>query len=358
MRKLPRGGWLNSLRRLGLADSAEVGDYDLLTRYVQCRDEAAFEAILSRHGEMVLRVCRRHLDNAADAEDAFQAVFLVLARDADRIGQRESLAGWLFRVAYHIARKIMGKNARRTTFAVQDEDRVTGSDAADAFERDELKAIVEEEIHALPDRFRGAVVLCFLEGRSNSEAAAVLGCPRGTVDSRLATARQKLHRSLLKRGVSLSGAALGAIWTGDSSAGPMADLSNRTLHAVLEFARTGSAAGAVSSHVLSIVAGVVNTMTTNKLPLIAALALSLCLMGGAGTVYLAAPDGNAPPAPSGQGEAEAAGRRENRTQTGCAGPTRSVRRGTPRETAETGWTEAAHGRNAAQRFVGIPERNI
>jgi RNA polymerase sigma factor (sigma-70 family) len=296
MRKSPRVGWLLSVRRLGLADTAEVGDGALLTRYVQNRDEAVFEAILRRHGDMVLRVCRRHL-NGTDAEDAFQAVFLVLARDADRIGNRESLAGWLFRVAYHVSRKIMGKTARRPTFAVRDEDRVTGSDAADAFERDELRAIVEEEVHALPDRFRGPVVLCYLEGRSNSEAAAMLGCPRGTVDSRLATARQKLRSSLLKRGVSLSGAALGTVWAGESSAGPLGDLSARTLHAVMEFGRTGSAAGAVSSHVLSIVAGVVNTMTANKLPLIVALAVSLCLMGSAGTVYLAAPDGKTPTDP-------------------------------------------------------------
>lgn len=311
MRKSPPSQWLQSLRRLGVADLAEVGDGVLLARYVHDRDEVAFEAILRRHGDMVLRACRRHLENPADAEDAFQAVFLVLARDAGRIGNRESLAGWLFRVAYHISRKIMGKSARRQTLPVRDEDRVTGADAAAAVDRDELRAIVEEEVHALPDRFRGPVVLCYLEGRSNSEAAALLGCPRGTVDSRLSTARQRLHRSLLKRGVGLSGAALGAVWAGESSAASHSELTSRTLHAVMEFTRTGSAAGAVSSHVLSIVAGVANTMTTNKMPLVAALAVSLCLMGGAGTVYYAAQDGKggktpAKPADKGKEAAKAA----------------------------------------------------
>src|SRR5260370_1119366 len=250
---------------------------------------------------MGLRVFRRHLDNGADAEDAFQAVFLVLARDAARIGNRESLAGWLFRVAYHISRKIMGKNARRRTVPVRDEDRIT--DPNDARDRDELRAIVEEEVHALPDRFRAAVVLCYLEGRSNSEAAALLGCPRGTVDSRLATARQKLHRRLINRGVSLSGAGVAAIWAGESAAAAPG-LTARTLHAALEFARTGSAAGVVSSHVLSLVAGVANTMTTNKLPLIAALAVSLCLMGGAGTIYYANADGDKSGVPADKAKAK------------------------------------------------------
>src|SRR2546429_451702 len=178
MLKSSRNRLLLSLRRLG--DSTEVSDAALLERFVALKDESAFEAMLRRHGDMVLRVCRRHLESGPDAEDAFQAVFLVLARDAGRIGRRESLAGWLFRVAYHISRKLMGKNARRRTLPLAEGDRAT--DTADEFDRAELRAVVEEEVHALPDRFRAPVVLCYLEGRSNSEAAALLGCPRGTVD--------------------------------------------------------------------------------------------------------------------------------------------------------------------------------
>src|SRR5262249_870124 len=118
------------------------------------------------------------------------------------------------------------------------------------------------------------------------------------------TARERLHRSLLKRGVGLSSVALGAVRAGKSSAGSHSELTNRTLHAVMEFTRTGSAAGAVSSHVLSIVAGVANTMTTNKLPLVAALAVSMCLMGGAGTVYFAAPQEKAQPKAADKGKAK------------------------------------------------------
>ncbi|MFL5340924.1 MAG: RNA polymerase sigma factor [Gemmataceae bacterium] len=269
---------LLSLRRL--SDSTDVCDAALLERFVALKDELAFEALLRRHGDMVLRVCRRHLESGPDAEDAFQAVFLVLARDAGRIAHRESLAGWLFRVAYHVSRKLMGKNARRRTLPLAEGDRV--ADTTEEFDRAELRAMVEEEVHALPDRFRAPVVLCYLEGRSNSEAAALLGCPRGTVDSRLATARRKLYQRLSSRGVALSGAgAVAAVWQDDGAAGA-AGLTARTLEAVNQFARTGSAAGAASSHVLSLVAGVSQTMTANKLSVVIALAVAFSLLGGAG----------------------------------------------------------------------------
>jgi len=280
MLKSPRNRLLLSLRLLRQsADHGDLSDADLLERFVSRRDEAAFEALLNRHGEMVLRVCGRHLANPSDAEDAFQAVFLVLARDAGRIGRRESLAGWLFRVSYYISRKLMGKNARHRTVTLRDSDRA--SDAMTEIDRAELRTIVEVEVNALPDKFRAAVVLCYLEGRSNSEAAALLGCPRGTVDSRLATARQKLHQRLVRRGVALSGAAVAGVWQGDGQAAA-AGLTARTLGAACQYARIGSAAGAVSSEVLSLVAGVSNTMTASKLSVFVALAVGLSLLGGAG----------------------------------------------------------------------------
>src|SRR5579871_3265575 len=153
------GRLLDTLRRLG--QGLEGSDASLLGRFVEQRDEAAFEAILRRHGDMVMRTCRRHL-GSNDAEDAFQAVFLVLARDAARIGNRESLAGWLFRVAYHVSRKLMGRNARRRDVSIRDEDHPRSSETA-MIERDELRAEVEREINSLPDRLRAPVVLCYLE---------------------------------------------------------------------------------------------------------------------------------------------------------------------------------------------------
>ena len=134
-------------------------------------------------------------------------------------------------------------------------------------------------------------MLCYLEGRSNSEAAALLGCPRGTVDSRLAAARQKLYQRLVSRGVTLSGvAALATVWQGEGQASA-ASLTARTVAAVAQFTRTGSAAGTVSSHVLSLVAGVCQTMTANKLSVVVALAIGLSLLGGAGyTAFYASAD--------------------------------------------------------------------
>jgi len=174
----------------------------------------------------------------------------------------------------------MGKNARRQNVPLRESDR-TG-DSAIEIDQAELRAMVEQEVNALPDKFRAAVVLCYLEGRSNSEAAALLGCPRGTVDSRLATARQKLYQRLLRRGVTISSAAaVAAVWQGDANADAVG-LTARTLHAVANFARTGKAAGAVSNQVLSLVAGVSNTMTASKLSIVAAFAVGLSLLGGAG----------------------------------------------------------------------------
>src|SRR5262249_12014478 len=211
----PPSRLLQTLRRLG--PGPEGADAELLRRFVEHQDELAFEELLRRHGDQVMRVCRRHLGSSADADDAFQAVFLVLARDAGRIARHESLAGWLFRVAYHVSRKLMGQNARRRMLPVQDDDRCA---AGDQLEIDcaEQRAAVESEVNALSDRLRSAVVLCYVEGRTTAEAATLLGCPKGTVESRLAAARKKLQARLLKRGIALGAAgSLEPLLTPDGS---------------------------------------------------------------------------------------------------------------------------------------------
>lgn len=294
MLKTPPNRLLQALRRLS-GPASEDADASLLERFVRDREEAAFEALLHRHGDMVLRVCRRHLDHA-DAEDAFQAVFLVLARDAARIGRRESLAGWLFRVAYFVSRKAMGKAARRKAVSLREGDRA--ADFTDDAAREETRAAVEEEVAALPDRLRAPVVLCYLEGHSNSEAAALLGCPRGTIDSRLAAARKKLHARLLKRGIALSGVlALESLWQSEGHARVVPSLVARTVQAVSQFARTGSAAGVAAQQVLKLAAGVANTMSTNRMTMLAAFAVMLTLAGGTGiTVFNVQADGQKPAA--------------------------------------------------------------
>src|SRR5262245_12813587 len=173
----PPSRLLQTLRRLGQAP--EGADAELLRRFIEQKDEPAFEELLRRHGDLVMRVCRRHLGSSADADDAFQAVFLVLARDAGRIARRESLAGWLFRVAYHVSRKLMGQNARRRMLPVQVAERGGAGEQVE-IDRDEQRSIVEAEVNALPERQRSAVVLCYVEGRTTAEAATLLGCPKGT----------------------------------------------------------------------------------------------------------------------------------------------------------------------------------
>jgi RNA polymerase sigma factor (sigma-70 family) len=173
-----------------------VPDSELLRRFTHDRDEAAFELLVWRHGSMVLGLCRRAIRDEQLAEDAFQAVFLVLARRAGAV--RGNLGGWLFQVARRVAARA-GKNRPVVQPAIEP----LTQPPVDSVERAELATILDAEIARLPDRLRRPVVLCYLGGRSTEDAAGELGCPRGTVLSRLATARKHLAERLLRRGVVL-----------------------------------------------------------------------------------------------------------------------------------------------------------
>src|SRR5262249_8232700 len=170
-----------------IPSAPDVPDKMLLDRFVASRDENAFAALLQRHGPMVLGVCRRLLGKAHDAEDAFQAAFLVLARQAGRISRKESVGSWLYGVAYRVslrARRTMSQRQRHEALHAADRGTVDPGPAAAA--DGELSLIVDEELHRLPERFRAPLVLCYLAGKSNEEAARELGCPPGTLFSRLA----------------------------------------------------------------------------------------------------------------------------------------------------------------------------
>ncbi|MGL6075806.1 MAG: RNA polymerase sigma factor [Fimbriiglobus sp.] len=196
-----RTNWFSTLAHK-LAPPASGSDAELLARYVGQRDTAAFAQMVERHAHVVRGVCRARLHNPADADDAFQVVFLCLARDAHTIRNREALAGWLVRVAHLTALKLRRQESRRTTEALP--EALPDMTLNETPEDRETAAILTEVLAEMPAPLRAVLVLCGLEERSNSEAAEILGCPKGTVDSRLSTAKQQLRQKLLKRGVAFT----------------------------------------------------------------------------------------------------------------------------------------------------------
>ena len=185
-------------------------DAQLLSDFLTHHDESAFGTLVSRHGPMVLRVCRDVLGDPSDAEDAFQATFLVLVRRAGAIRDRSSLGPWLYEVAWRISRRARANAARRR--AQQRQVFAMDTDAAsvppfDPAQR-ELKPILHEEIHRLPAKFRDAIVLCYLEGFTVEVAARRLHCPVGTLKSRLSRGRDLLRSRLVRRGLTTSAVLL------------------------------------------------------------------------------------------------------------------------------------------------------
>ncbi len=181
-------------------------DSVLLHRFTAHRDDASFEALVARHGPMVLGVCRSVLRHEQDAEDAFQATFLALARKASTIRRREALAGWLFGVAYRVAVKAHARAARRPVGVEACEERVPDRRSADPLldmtVRD-LRRVVCEELQHLPERYRLPIVLCYLEERSQDEAARQLGWGKGVLRGRLDRGRHRLRVRLARRGLAL-----------------------------------------------------------------------------------------------------------------------------------------------------------
>jgi RNA polymerase sigma factor (sigma-70 family) len=195
--------------RLVLAEVSRATDRDLLNRFACSQDEAAFEVLVRRHGALVMSVARRVLGNEADAEDIFQTTFLLLAWKAASTAWQESVAGWLHRTAHHLACKARSAAQRRARHEKLAAPPGCANPLAQMTAR-ELLAVLDEELLRLPDRYRVPLVLCYLKGATRDEAARELGCPPATVKSRLARGRDRLHRALERRGLTLAG-VLGAV---------------------------------------------------------------------------------------------------------------------------------------------------
>jgi RNA polymerase sigma factor (sigma-70 family) len=261
--------------------AAGLGEGALLDRFVSRGDEAAFEALVARHGPMVWSVCRRALRDPNDAEDAFQATFLVLARRAGSIRGRDRLAGWLHGVACKVAARARREAARKPSpIRVPTPTPAPDDDAS----RRERAALLHEEIDRLPGKYREPIVLCHLEGCTHDEAAARLGWPVGTVRGRLARGRDRLRDRLIRRGLAAPGALEGWSWLGSAIVGVPDALGEVTVRAAAAsrlaagVGRWFGTARAARARGVEWAEGVRRTMLMNQLRTFAAMTLTAGLL--------------------------------------------------------------------------------
>ena len=311
------------LRRIAPEDA--LTDAELAGRYADHRDAAAFEVLVWRHGPMVWATCRRVLRHQQDVEDAFQATVLALARAAGTLGSRQAVAGWLHRVATNAALNL--KARRRTTGLAHD---VPAPPEADG----ELSGAVDEELEQLPHRMRAAFVLCCLEGMTSAEAARELGCPVGTVDSRLHAARTRLRDRLTRRGLGPTAVLVGATCAPSATA---------TLPApwVATALRHATVPGAVPNNINLSATGVLKAMSVSKLKSAVALLLVsgvLLIGGGFGLAHLIGQPGDAP---GSSGEPK--------------GPPKAAARGPVKSSDD--WSKAVNGLQARVVLVEKPRSN-
>jgi RNA polymerase sigma factor (sigma-70 family) len=260
----------------GLAARPGADDRRLLGRFAARRDEAAFAELVRRHGPMVLGVCRRVLRDAHDAEDAFQATFLVLARKAAAAGRGDSVGGWLYRVAYTTALKARASAAARRRHESQVRGRIP-IDALDEVTGRELLAVLDEELSRLPERERAPLVLCYLEGKARDEAAAELGWSLGTLKRRLEEGRGRLRARLSQRGLALPAVLLAA---GAAASAVPAALAAETSRA---------AAGGAAAQVVALAEAVIRATSVGKLKAVASAVVAAVLVAGASLWALRTP---------------------------------------------------------------------
>jgi RNA polymerase sigma factor (sigma-70 family) len=263
-----------------------VADSQLLGRFVSHQNEAAFTTLVERHGPMVMGICRRILCNCHDAEDAFQATFLVLVRRARDIREPDRLANWLYGVAYRTATKAKADAVRRQAREDQAVDQRANAREDQGLWYD-LRPILDEEINLLPAKYRIPVVLCYLQGKTNEEAARHLGWPKGTVATRLARARERLRHRLTRRGIALSTAVMATTLSQATASGALpATVANDTIQAaLLVAANQGVTAGVVVNQIAALTEGVLKTMILTKLKTVAVVVLMVGIGGiGAGAV--------------------------------------------------------------------------
>jgi RNA polymerase sigma factor (sigma-70 family) len=244
----------------GPPPDGDPDDRHLLERFVATRDAAAFAALVRRHGPMVMGVCRRLLHDAHEAEDAFQATFLVLVHKARSVGRPEFLGPWLHGVAYRTAARV--RQAARRRARTREAVAVPDADPTVAAVRRELRQVLDEELGRLAPKYRDPLVLVYLEGKTTAEVARRLACPTGTVLSRLARGRERLRRRLVRRGLAPSVGLLVGVLA--APAAVPAAVARGTVAAAVRTAAGPAACGAVAAAVAALTNGVLRAMLLDK----------------------------------------------------------------------------------------------
>lgn len=277
MSKDKPGHALRHARRM-IEEIAQTPDGDLVERFVYARDELAFESLVQRYGPMVLGVCRRLLSSPHDVDDAFQATFLVFVRKAGSIKKGEAVGSWLYRVAYHTAVKARAARNRHrsTSLSCDDLPATSNSDPGQ-----ELRPILDAAVNQLPEKYRQPIVLCYLQGKTNEQAAQELGCPVGTIWTRLNRGRERLRGLLERRGLVVPTAGLAAaLAESAASASVPAALFDQTLRSSMAFA---AGAGAVDAPA-GIAEQILREMVIRKLRMPAVLLAGLLVLAGSAWV--------------------------------------------------------------------------
>jgi RNA polymerase sigma factor (sigma-70 family) len=266
-----------------IQESRTLPDGVLLERFARQRDQAAFSALVDRHGPMVFGVGQRVLGESHAAEDVFQATFLVLVRRARSLGKRKPLGGWLYAVAQRIAAKAKkqksGRRERERRAAT-----MAQTECLDDVNWQELRAVLDEEIARLPEKYRTPLVLCYFQGRSHSQAAQELDCPKTSLTSRLERGRELLRERLVRRGISLSAGVLAAALAEKGAAAPVgAMLVIKTVKAAMAFAAGKAAAGTgITAGALTLAQEALIGMVSVKAKVIVLVLALGVAVGGAG----------------------------------------------------------------------------
>lgn len=257
--------------------NGSLSDHRLLERFATQRDETAFEVLVQRHGPMVLSVCRRVLGHEQDAEDAFQAAFLILARKGGEI-RRKDVGCFLYRLAYRLAIRARGQKVKRLCREHRTES-VLAPDPVSEVTWREVRQIVDEETQRLPERLRSPLVLCYLEGKTQDEAAQLLGWSKSTLRRRLTQARERLQRRLVTRGLVPMVALTASLFAEEIEAAALSALARTTVRAAVS--------GTASPSIAALVEAGCTLVSASKTKVATLLLLTVSLLSAAGVSFFA-----------------------------------------------------------------------